>query len=425
MDYKLILLPIGLVCWFVHFPFSPIVARVLLILSVSGGLARLPLLRRVEARWIILLGLYLAASAVSSLLSVNVSASLNDFGRQVYISVFSILLILSLRHPNARNALATFMLIPTLLAMVLILYLYWTLGTGISNDALHDFKASVSTSLPNIPMNPLAGFVVLTLFAAIPAILRLNNLIWVATLLFVPILVLTGARSTIIAVPLAGVLFLIIRLFSRLPILPRVLALALAATLLVAFAATSRGPILTADAIDELTSHRVHLWQAAITRFSANRWAGAGADTWRTDLTSMLPAEARNEKGIMELSAGAYHSAYLSFLAERGLIVCIPALLVLVFVLRSAFRIYADRKLLTPGDRGFALLAPSMVLFIMIRQLAECSGLLAYASGAADFAAFVVASLIIAIEGEVGQLASVVSSQRFITLKGAAVANYI
>jgi len=228
-----------------------------------------------------------------------------------------------------------------------------------------------------------------------------------------------------VALPVAGLLFLAFRLFARLPLLPRFLALAFIATLFVAFVVSTRIPALTADALDELTNHRMQLWQAAITRFSTYQWFGAGADTWRLDLTSMLPAEAREEKGIQELSSGAYHSAYLTLLAERGLIVSLPALLLLAFLSRSALRVYASRKLLAPGDRGFALLAPTMLLFIMIRQLAECSGLLAYANGAADFASFTLASMIIALEGDVGLLASAVPIHQSVTLRAAAVANYV
>jgi O-antigen ligase len=362
---------------------------------------------------------------MSAAFSVDVSASLIDLGRQAYIVIFCILLMLTVRRPNARANLATVMIMPTLLGMALTLYMFWKFGTGISNDALHEFKASASASFLNITMNPLAGIVVLTFFATLPAVFRFRHLIWVSAALLVPILVLTGARSTMVALPLAVLLFLVIRFFSRLPLLPRLLALASSVTLLIAVAVATRVPVFTVDTADELTTHRVYLWQAAITRFAANQWFGAGADTWRLDLTAVLPAEARESKGLLELSSGAYHNAYLTFLAERGLVVCIPALFVLSFVLRSAFRVYTCRKLLAPGDRVLAQFAPTMVLFIMIRQLAECSGLLAYADGPADFASFILASLIIALEGDLGQVASTVPSQQLVALESAAAANYL
>ena len=422
MDPKLILLPLGLVCWFLPFPLAAVISRVLLLLSVSGGLARLTLLRRVEMRWAALLGLYLAASVTSALFSVDRSASLVDFGRQAYVVVFSLLLVLATRGTNERGILAAGMILPTLLGMAVVVYLYWKFGSGFSNDALHTFKASVSDSVPRAAMNPIGGFVVLAFFATVPAISRFRHSSWIVAAMLVPVLAATGARSTIVALALALLMFWTFRIFARLALFPRlvVVALALSSAVVVGI----RMPASAVDNLNVLVTNRVYLWQAAWERFGGHQWFGAGADTWRLDLAAVLPAGSRGmSEGILQLSSGAYHNGYLAFLAERGLMVCIPALLVLWFVMGSAFRVYAHRELFGPGDRRFAALAPIIVLFILIRQFAECSGLLGYANGAVDFASFVVASLVIALAGNIGHVAPALTSveRQAVTLKAATV----
>lgn len=424
MDPRLILLPIGLVCYFLPIPYAGLVSRGMLLVAVSGGFSRLGLLRRVEARWIVLLGLYLMASATSLLFSIDMSLSLMDFARQIYIVVFSILLVLTLRRSSARTELAAGMLLPTLLGIAVILYLFQTRGWGFSTDELHTFKASVSASDPSLAMNPIAGLFVLTFLASMPVSFRFRHLTWLFIAIFFPVLVLTGARSTIVALPSAVLLFMIVRVLWRMPLFPRLIAIAFLITLSIAVCVSIRIPSIPIESLDKATTHRVYLWEAALERFSSHYWFGAGADTWRLDLATVLPAEPQwVSRALLQLSSGAYHNAYLAFLAERGLVVSIPALLFLWFVLRSAFRVYAHRKMFAPVDRGLAQLAPTMVLFIMVRQLGECSGLLGYAEGTTDFASFVVASLVIALAADIGHCDAYSPNQGTVISEDARVVN--
>lgn len=420
MSLLLVLLPIALVCWFLPFQFAAVLSRALLLLSVSGGLTKTRLLRPVEARWILLFGLFLAASAASALFSMDPSASLVDFGRQAYVAVFSILLVLATRGSSARARLAGAIIFPTLLGMAAVLYLFWKFGSGFSNDALHAFKGSVSASAPTLSINPIAGFVVLTFFLSVPVFSRFKHVTWILAAIFALVLLLTGARSTIVALPLALLLFWIIRFFSdRAAFATQLAGLVLLGALTFALMANVRMPATTVDDLDDVTTHRVYLWEAALEQFANHPWFGAGADTWRLDLaTTEVPAQSPEiSDTFSRLSSGAYHNAYLAFLAERGLIVFIPALLILWFVLRSAFRVYTYRKLFAPGDREFANLAPIMVLFILARQLAECSGLLGYANGAVDFASFAVASLVVALAANIEHVVSpAYEQQRVVTL---------
>lgn len=426
MNLLLVLLPIAFVCWFLPYQFAAVGSRALLLLSVSGGLARVRFLRRTEVRWIQLLGLFLVASATSAMFSMEASASLVDLGRQAYVVVFSILLVLATRGTSARTTLARAMIVPAFFAMAAVLYLYWIFGSGMSNNALHAFKSSVSASAPTFSINPIAGFVVLTFFLSVPAISEFKLITWILTAILVLVLVLTGARSTSLALLVAPLLFWTLRFFSSRTTFARLAGLVLLAAVSFAVTADVRMPAAAVDNLDDITTHRVYLWEAALEQFARHPWFGAGADSWRLELAAVLPDQSREiSDRLSKLSSGAYHNAYLAFLAERGLIVFFPSLLILWFVLRSAFRVYEYRNLFAPGDRAFANLAPIMVLFIMVRQLGECSGLLAYANGGVDFASFAVASLVVALAGDIEHVASTAHKpQRVARLKTAMVVNW-
>ncbi len=403
IDSALVLLPVALALWFVPFPLAPIASRTLLLLSVCGGIARIGHLDTLEVRWISLMGLFLATCATSALFSNNPSSSLLDLGRQIYVVVFSILLVLAARGTNARATLARAMIIPPSLGMTAVAYFYLRYGSGFTNEAFRQFKGSVSASAPSFAMNPIAAFIVLTLALSAPLISRSKYLSWAVAALFALVMMMTGARTTLIAIPAALLLFGTVRFFSKRTALLRLIAVALPLAVCFAMLVNIRTPSITVDELDTITTHRVYLWQAALRQFANHPWLGEGADTWRVDFeTAVLPVQVRQtSRWLSERSSGAYHNAYLTFLAERGVVVFVPAMLILLFVLRCAFRVFEHRRSFVRDDRAFATLAPVMVLFILIRQLAECSGLLGYADGAGDFAGFALASVIVALAVEV------------------------
>lgn len=414
-DWALVLLPISLLLWFLPIPFAGTSSgallllaglRALLLLSVCGGITRIRRVENIEARWITLLVLFLGASMISALFSTDSSASLMDLGRQGYVAVFSILLVLAARGPNARVKLAGGMLLLPLLGMAAVGYLFLAYGGGLSSDALRSFKASVSISVPSLAINPLAAFIVLTLGLSVPVVSRLRYLRWAIAAMFVGAVIISGARSTLVALPLALLLFLTVKILSKRTTLARLLALAVPLAISFAMLTNVSLPTVSVDDLDALTTHRVYLWQTALDQFANHPLLGAGADTWRVNFeTAVMPAQVRAlSYRLSEYSSGAYHNAYLAFLAERGMIVFVPAMLIMWFVLRCAFRVYACRHLLAPGDREFAAFAPMMVLFILIRQFAECSGLLGYANGVGDFVSFALASVIIGLAADVENL---------------------
>ena len=275
-----------------------------------------------------------------------------------------------------------------------IAYLYWRFGSGITGDDLKAFKGSVSAVMQNFAINPIAGLVVLTFFMSMPAFSRFKHLIWALLALFIPVLVITGARTTILAVPLAALLFCSIRYLSRRQTLALLVSIGLVLALLLALAAGVRVPATAVDDLDGVTTHRGYMWTAAWDRFSTYPWLGAGADTRRTDLPTFLPQTQEHwiSDSILQLTSGAYHNAYLTYAAERGLIVFLPALLSTPL----CFAPILIGSCLPRPICAFATIAPFIVLFILVRQVAESSGLLGYANGATDFACFAVASLVVA-----------------------------
>lgn len=398
----LLLLPVGLMVSFLPLPHAAFASRVLLLISVSGAVPRLHRLRHLESQWACLLILFVVANVASAMFSMDVTTSLLDCGRQAYVALFSILLVVSVRKKQARLTVARGMIVATLVGMMAIVYLYSTFGFGFTLEGLKEFKASVWGAMPEFAVNPLAEVVTLSFFLSMPALSR--YMAWILGALFLPLLLITGARSAILAIPMSVLLLVGIQYLRKHRAATLLLTIGLAFTCIYFYFWNGRMDWLAsaAEKLSGFTTNRSYLWLAAVERFFAHPWVGGGGDTWRLDLPTFLPTMWKPWlfRNFSNLAGGAYHNAYLTYLAERGLIGFIPGLMMILFVLRSALRLYSYRRILAGSDRVSALLAPLAVLFIVVRQCVEAAGVLGYANGAGDFICFVVVSMVIALAAD-------------------------
>jgi O-antigen ligase len=149
----------------------------------------------------------------------------------------------------------------------------------------------------------------------------------------------------------------------------------------------------------ELTSGRTGLWAAAWEKFADKPVTGWGADSLRSvNLMAYLPAY---DPWLLEsltasLEAGSFHNIYLNVLAEKGLIVFIPSMVMAAFLIRQSWRLHVHRALFSGPDAAYAKVATLIVLLILVRGLSEYAGWWADANSTVDYLSYVAASLIVA-----------------------------
>jgi inner membrane protein involved in colicin E2 resistance len=99
----------------------------------------------------------------------------------------------------------------------------------------------------------------------------------------------------------------------------------------------------------------------------------------------------------------------LTVLAQKGLIVFIPSMVMAAFLIRQSWRLHAHKARLSKRDAAYATVAPFIVFFILLRGLSEHAGWWATANDTVDYLSYVAASLIVAM---VARLDSIVSPKR-------------
>jgi hypothetical protein len=96
-------------------------------------------------------------------------------------------------------------------------------------------------------------------------------------------------------------------------------------------------------------------------------------------------------------TTGGAHNALHTVLAERGLFAAVAAVVVALYLLRLAIRLYQSREQFTGMESRLARLAPFIVILILIRSLGEMPGWFGYADSLVDFLAYGAAALIVAL----------------------------
>ncbi len=385
-------------------------ARILVLVGASAGfilLAKRPYLRRYEARWAGALALWVAAVGVSAPFAVNIREGLLDVGRQVFMALAAFGVILLLRDSPARRALAVGMVLLSGLVSACIVVL-WVAHNGWSFPRsaaeIQAFKGALVVDR-GIHLNPLAFCATTAFMLGYPVLKARWHRVWAVALWLVG-LAFSGSRGVLLSVLLSGLLTILMR---RWIMLHSVYRLALVALFLSGMALlglveldtsiTSVQAIDGASLLRELSDFsrgRLELWIAAIRKFAERPLLGWGVGSWNVDLGLYLPEYGRRREVLERLGSGAFHSAYLTALAERGLL-GFGAGLLIVAVIGTQVRVSENRKVAS-ADSNTELTSNALLwfLFILVRGFVEVGGIWGYANSLADFLVFFGASYIIA-----------------------------
>jgi O-antigen ligase len=148
-----------------------------------------------------------------------------------------------------------------------------------------------------------------------------------------------------------------------------------------------------------LTTGRLDLWIAGIRKFADYPVFGAGAGSWRDDLSVYLPEYSLygSEALLEQVQGGAYHNAFVTLLAEKGLVAFGPGLVLLLFILRTALRA-ARGPFASAQDAIAARIAPALMLGILASMMLEGTAFFAAADGPGPFLAFALGATVVALD---------------------------
>jgi O-antigen ligase len=369
--------------------------------------------RRTEAWWVGVTFLYLLATFFSTLFATDFREASLDLVRQVYIVSVSLLLMLSLRNPTSRAALARGMVLLAIACALMIFVLYVSYA-GFSFGSLADlreFKFYTQESL-DVPLNPISFTMILAFLLAYPA---LSQRRWIAALTTVVVLaatVLSFSRTTLLVLLFCSLVVGLVAAIRKRPLWLRRIVYGFAVAGLVV-AGIYLLPLLDGVSYDpyelsKLTSGRTALWAVALENFADRPLTGWGADSLGgVGLVGYLP---RYDPWLLEsltsaLEGGSFHNIYLTVLAEKGLLVFIPAMVMATFLIRQSWRLRVHRARFSELDAAYAKVAPLIVLLILVRGLSEYAGWWGDANSTVDYLSYVAASLIVAAGARLDRMA--------------------
>ena len=393
--------PLSLIVGIAVVPSPSMAVRLGMMIAASPGLLRVGAATATQRRWIAVLVAYLAAITVSALASLDHAVAFADLQRQLFLIAVAIALSLALLDARARSAFALGSAAVAVSVALVILPLYGRFaGIPLIGPWQDTFKVFASDL--DVPLNALSFVGLLAVLVAMPY-LRRRPAILVAVVVPVAVaIVVSGSRTTVVsliaAVPITAVGLLI----HRRPIVPTWIiygVIAVTAAWAMLTFADHLGRLAISPELNDLTTGRSPLWNAAWSKFLDRPLFGWGGGSFLTDLGQFLPGAGfyRAEDVRALATTGGAHNALLNVLAERGLFAAAAAGVVAFFLLNLAIRLYRCRDQFTGLDRGLAGLAPFVVILILVRSLGEMPGWFGYADSMVDFLAYGTAALFVAL----------------------------
>lgn len=357
---------------------------------------------RVEVQWMALLGLYWGFSLVSAFGALDSEAAMIDFLRQVHVGVFSFGLARILRQK--RTMFMRWMLLPSATCIIVVLGFLFAyreiLGLTLKNLPLFKYIMFFDVG---IALNPLSQILVLAFLFVLP-VLKMSPWSIAVFLGALAAVVVSGSRTTIVSLVLSVLLYGIWTLFLRFDHSVRVISRIIFAIILVGgahYVVSVFHEFATGNEFSRLLSGRPDLWRIAWDLFLARPILGWGPHTWKMKLASYVLSKGYFQyERLLELQSGAFHNAYLTLLAERGIIAFFPGMAIVTFLVWQSLRLHRNSSLLVGADRLLGLLAPIVIIMLVIRGLAEQPGLLGYANSTVDYLCYAWASMIVALSSD-------------------------
>lgn len=400
--WMIILFHIGIAISFLPIPGVGLFMRILLFpLMIVGLFFITKKMTSIEQKWIKIGLFYLSGTLISALFAFNTSVALVDFVRQLFIWIFSVSLIFILQIRKIRVTFIKAALLPLFIGIIFIIgiYISYSGPSSIDYDSIRVFKLYIFSEY-NIALNPISFSILLLLLLTYGywrKKLYLTVIISIMSLIF---LLISGSRTTIISLAIAIVIVFLINLFKRSPLFLKGTSMTIVISFLIyinTFILPHLSIIKDKETLSEITAGRLDLWIAAWLKFLDRPIFGWGAGSWKFNIYEYLPYYYPfGSDVLLSLTSGSFHNAFLTVLAEKGLITFIPGLIMFTLVIRLSFFIYYNQNVLEHIDREFAKVAPIITILITIRSFSEQPGLLGYANSTVDFITYSIVSLIIA-----------------------------
>ena len=346
-----------------------------------------------ERQWFRNLGTYLGLLVLSAVFATGVVRAMRNSLRICFLFAFCLILARAFRHPATRKAFGIGTLAVSLLLSVYVIVCYVAfVGLALpSYESTRIFKETL-LERTGVSLNPL-GFS--SAFFAILAgcILRPKRLLMLTLVSIVAVsTVFTGSRAPLALMLISLIVIVLNEAVRRDAVVGWASLVCLSVVLSCAVYYFSTG--VDTRKLAQITEGRTELWKVAVDKFLTRPFTGYGADSWADDLISRTPNLYPMSGELVNQHAGAYHNAYLTLLAEDGVVVCAFA----IYLIWCGFRSVNQAFRRGQGQKWLRWMYTFAFLFLICRGLIEVPGLFGYGEDPAEFAAYSLVALIISLE---------------------------
>lgn len=393
--------PLSLLLGIIFVPAPSMLVRLGMMVAAAPGLLRVGAMTATHRAWFTALGMYLAAITISALVAVDRPVAFADLQRQAFMIAVAVALSFALMDAWARAAFTLGTVAVAVCVALVILPLYGQFaGIPLLGPGQETFKAYADDF--DVRLNALSFVGLLALVVAMPYLLRRRAILVAVVVPVAAAIAASGSRTTLVSLIVAVPVTSLVILIHRRPIIPSWIPYG-AMVVIVGWAsltyADQLGRLAVSSTLNDLTTGRSPLWNAAWEKFMERPLFGWGGGSFLIDLGRFLPGVGfyRAEDLRVLNTTGGAHNALLNVLAERGLVAAVAAGVIALFLMNLAIRLYRSRYRLTGLDRGLAGLAPFVVVLILVRSLGELPGWFGYADSLVDFLAYGTAALLVAL----------------------------
>lgn len=403
----------ALIAMVIPSPILGLIGRLLFSLGALGVfvsmLGKSLVIKKYEALWFVFFLLFSITGLLSAALSVRPEAGYLDFGRQIFMLVITLAMILHFRVETNFNRFRLMLLYPAVLGSIVIIVGFIAIMGVPTYDSLSElsrFKYEMDGQYGVNP-NPLSFAILLLGILSWRGRFFAQAIWYRLCLILIGLAVfLSGARTTVVVLIIGLGLY---RVFCRGWGFGKLLLLFTSLVFLsVVFYWGFKEYEIEAILylLSDLTTGRSELWAAAISKFHVRPILGWGAGTWDIDLPNYLALYSSDMARFDELSSGAFHNAYLTLLAEKGLVGFFIGVWILGFLVHLSFKVCPTSSSAKLVKSNVYFIYPLFFLIVMIRGLSESGGVFGYANGLIDFVVYSGVCLLIAFADNSNKWAS-------------------
>jgi O-antigen ligase len=339
-------------------------------------------LTRAELTFAALFGVLALLLIVPTLTATDPVRAIKDDSKLVLLFPLGLGMARALRNARTAKAFGYAMLLGSAItaALIVIVYVQHMGLTLPGYEAVRKLKGLALRQ--GIALNPM-GFTSFFMYVVGLCLVPPRKLTWCLGLfVFAASSCLTGSRAPVAIMLLSAALAAISHLLRHRTLAWRVSAWV--AVLLLAAALVECVAGIDAKKMSSLAEGRNDLWPVAWSKFVERPITGFGYESWRDDLLSRFAGDRLEALAMEKNPEGGYHNQYLTLLAEQGLVVFVPVMIILWTLLRCCTWL-ASRTWIPSINRHMIMLS---CLFMLLRAGVEVPGLFGYANDPADYLAY-------------------------------------